>query len=306
MADGDAGPPGFDSPLDDLFVEGARFREPSARERAEQTREFQRRGKVAARRNRRARRQGRGRKLLPWALLAAAVLVVWFFFGRGGSDSAQSRAFADAPDEITAIYAIPSDVSADETVPDAIRHELTVVDDWFESQTGERLRITRTGDEIDVEEVPLAVDAATLVGRADAAGLVRDEFADRLEPGHDELLVVFVPAEFETQVRCGEGSAEGFAVVWMGSCQTTASTSSQWPDPLPTTLAHELVHTMGAVDVCAPNYGNNGHIVDNPNDLMYDGPARADGEIVLDPGNDDYYDHRNSDCWDVKDHPLWD
>ena len=190
-------------------------------------------------------------------------------------------------------------------MPDAIRQELTVVDDWLESQTGDRLRIARTDGLIDVEEVPLTVDAATLVNRADAAVLVRDEFAGRLEPGHEELLVVFVPVEFETQVRCGEGSADGFAVVWMGSCQTTASTSSQWPDPLPTTLAHELVHTMGAVDVCAPNYGNNGHVVDNPNDLMYDGPRRAQEDIVLDPGNDDYYDHDDGGCSDVKDHPLW-
>jgi hypothetical protein len=305
VADGDAGPPGFDSPLDDRFVEGARFQEPSARERAEQARAFQRHGKAAARRNRRARGQGRLRKLLPWALLAAAVLVVWFLFGRGGSNSTSS-AFVEAPNELTAVYAIPSDVNADATVPDAIRHELTVVDDWFENQTADRLRIERTDGVIDVEEVPLTVDAATLVSRADAAGLVRDEFAGRLQPGHEELLVVFVPVEFETQVRCGEGSADGFAVVWMGSCQTTASTSSQWPDPLPATLAHELVHTMGAVEACAPNYGNNGHVVDNPNDLMYDGPRRAEGDLVLDPGNDDYYDHDDGGCWDVKDHPLWD
>ena len=51
--------------------------------------------------------------------------------------------------------------------------------------------------------------------------------------------------------------------------------------------------------------GNNGHVVDNPNDLMYDGPRRAQEDIVLDPGNDDYYDHDDGGCWDVKDHPVW-
>ena len=41
VTDGE-GPPGFESPLDELFVEGARFQEPSAKERAQQAKEFQR------------------------------------------------------------------------------------------------------------------------------------------------------------------------------------------------------------------------------------------------------------------------
>ena len=303
MTDGDAGPPGFDSPLDDLFVEGARYQEPSAKERAQQAKEFQRRGKAAARRNRREQRRGRLRKAAPWLLLGVAVLGVWFVLSRGSGNNAAS---ADLPDEITAVYGIPRDATLDASVPDAIRHELTVVDDWLETQTGDRLSIKREDDEIVVEEVPLALDAAMLADRADAASLVRDEFADRLEPGHDELLVVFVPVQFEAQVRCGEGAADGFAVVWMGSCDATPSTNSVWGDSVSVTLAHELTHTMGAVESCAPNYGNNGHVVDDPNDLMYDGPGAGSGEYALDPGNDDYYDHGNGDCWDIKDHPVWD
>ena len=117
---------------------------------------------------------------------------------------------------------------------------------------------------------------------------------------------MFVPVEFETQVRCGEGSADGFAVVWMGSCQTTASTSSQWPDPLPATLAHELVHTMGAVELVRAELRQQ-----RPRRRQPERPhvrraaSRAEDDIVLDPGNDDYYDHDDGGCWDVKDHPLW-
>jgi hypothetical protein len=92
LADEGSGPPEFESPLDDLFVEGARYREPSAEERARQARDFERRGKEAARNNRRRRKQEtvRGtRKWLPWAGLAAVVLAVWGLtsLGSGGDDS---------------------------------------------------------------------------------------------------------------------------------------------------------------------------------------------------------------------------
>jgi hypothetical protein len=92
VPDEGSGPPEFESPLDDLFVEGARYREPSAAERARQAREFERRGKEAARENRRRRKRetvrSGTRKWLPWAGLAAVVLAVWGLtsLASGGDD----------------------------------------------------------------------------------------------------------------------------------------------------------------------------------------------------------------------------
>jgi hypothetical protein len=68
---------GHESPLDELFVAGARYQEPSARERERQAKEFQRQGREAARRNRRRRMGENSRKLVPWLLLAAITLLIW-------------------------------------------------------------------------------------------------------------------------------------------------------------------------------------------------------------------------------------
>jgi hypothetical protein len=77
-ADNDA----HDSPLDELFVAGARYQEPSAREREQQAKEFQRQGREAARRNRRRKLGESGRKFVPWMLLAAIALVIWLVWLR--------------------------------------------------------------------------------------------------------------------------------------------------------------------------------------------------------------------------------
>jgi hypothetical protein len=94
VTEGDSGGSEFESPLDDLFVEGARYRELSAEERARQAKDFQRQGKEAARQNRRRQRQtGNPRRWLPWVGLAVVVLAVWGLMslgsggGGGGSDT---------------------------------------------------------------------------------------------------------------------------------------------------------------------------------------------------------------------------
>jgi hypothetical protein len=74
------------------------------------------------------------------------------------------------------------------------------------------------------------------------------------------------------------------------------------------TIAHELVHALGAVAPCAPNYGNNGHVIDDPTDLMYDG---GDGsrvtpdDIRLDPQRDDYYEAGKKGCPGIEKSRLW-
>ena len=53
-------------------------------------------------------------------------------------------------------------------------------------------------------------------------------------------------------------------------------------------MLHEVLHTMGFVPTCAPHHTRDGHVSDNPRDLMYAGdePWRP---AVLDVGNDDYF-----------------
>jgi hypothetical protein len=79
---GDSNGGGSDSPLDELFVAGARYQEPSASERERQAKEFQRRGREAARRNRRRKLGERGRTFAPWLLLAFITFAIWFIWLR--------------------------------------------------------------------------------------------------------------------------------------------------------------------------------------------------------------------------------
>lgn len=54
--------------------------------------------------------------------------------------------------------------------------------------------------------------------------------------------------------------------------------------------AHEIVHALGYVDACAPNYEATrpANVGDDPSDLMYAGSAPWNPTTV-DPGQDDYY-----------------
>ena len=67
------------------------------------------------------------------------------------------------------------------------------------------------------------------------------------------------------------------------------------------TIAHELLHMIGAVPAGAP-HGCEGHVCDQRNDVMYGGGgccARL-GYYALDVGRDDYYGH-SSPWWDAQD-----
>lgn len=195
----------------------------------------------------------------------------------------------------------------------AIQQEFALVQQWFESQTGgQHLRLIGDQQLTSVEVRHLTVTAAELRHRSDAATLVDEELRPRTTTSTatatNEILLSFVPVTFAEQVRCGTASGTGFAVVWIGSCGVTPSErSTRFGDGSTFVIAHELVHALGAVDTCAPHYGRNGHVTDDPTDLMYDGPNESDpAQKVLDPGQDDYYKTgRTGECFDIADHPAW-
>jgi len=307
-----SGPGHFDSPLDDLFVEGAQFHEPSAAERATWAKAAHAASKRRKRRARRDRWQVR-RKLafgraVPWLVFAGVVVIVYMVWTGGGGGGGPEIV---APEQVRVVYATPSDVEVDEALVDAIRNEVRVADAWFGEQAGRSPKWLEEGGVVAVEQRTLSHSSAELADRSDAVGLVADDFAD--EDGglpSNEVVLVFVPLEFESQERCGE-SGLTVVVVWVGSCGDVPSTETTELDGgISGTVAHELLHAMSAVPRCAPHYGNNGHVVDDPRDVMYDpgenGEPGATRGLLLDPGNDDYYDHDNPGCPDVRDHPLWD
>ncbi|HUQ23450.1 MAG TPA: hypothetical protein VM049_10610, partial [Gaiellaceae bacterium] len=86
------------------------------------------------------------------------------------------------------------------------------------------------------------------------------------------------------------------AIVYLDSCGSTEGDSLR-----PVVAAHELLHTLGAVETAAPHACNEGHVCGVDNDLL--GASLTGLELeqhVLDGGRDDYYGHSGS--WlDVQD-----
>lgn len=318
-----------DVTLDESFVSGASHREGSAAERAQWARQAAKAARKSARQDDRRRRLQRRwshlARLRPVFVVAGflAVALVWSrISGGGGSQEPTVQAGATPttaaptdvkPTSIRVVYALPSDTVENPNAIPAIRHELGIVQRWFESQAGGRhLRLASNQEPTPVEIRHLSVTAAELRDRPDAYTLVDEELrpptTGGTTPPSTEIFLTFVPVTFAEQVRCGTASGAGSAVVWVGSCGVSPSErSTRFGDGATFVMAHELVHALGAVDRCAPHYGRNGHVTDDPRDLMYDGPDRVDpSQVVLDPGHDDYFQTgRMMVCYDVASHPAW-
>jgi hypothetical protein len=293
-----------ESALDELFVAGASFHEPTARERAAAARAATRDARRQRGRARRFSVRARAGRLVTYAVVIGVVGATWWSMSRS-----HEAELPDRPSRLRVLYASLKDAPLDASVVPAIRNEVGVVQQWFASQTGGREldAVTDRDDAVDVGGTTLDLEAARLRDRADASSLVIDAFRSRIEDEPGALLLVFVPVRFDRQVRCGEGSQATIAIVWIGSCgEEPATTSRTLGDGTTLTIAHELVHALGAVAPCAPNYGSNGHVIDDPHDLMYDGDLPAATPIALDPGHDDYWKSGSRECAsDISDHPIW-
>ena len=63
------------------------------------------------------------------------------------------------------------------------------------------------------------------------------------------------------------------------------------------TILHEILHTLGAPSTCGENLDKSKHhVVDSKDDILY----RISGNNYLDFNNDDYYNHKIDNCFDLK------
>ena len=94
-------------------------------------------------------------------------------------------------------------------------------------------------------------------------------------------------------------------VIPIAYCDIEPRAEAEWPGGATYIVRHELVHLLGAVEPCAPNYEGSQHVDDDNRDLLYQGPTTRDwSNLTLDVGNDDYYRHSRDDCYDIADNPL--
>lgn len=234
---------------------------------------------------------------LGWlTLVLGAVGLVGVLVVRGG----------DVAPRLVAVHAVPLDGTPVAGLTAAASSELGVVDTWFGAQhpNADGLRWQRAPDgtiDVAVVDVPLTLDEA------------RDPFALGASlrvlgvAGPDDVLVVLVDVDAPT---CGTTSTSAFgrttAVLWLGSCGSAPSATTTAIGPGSSyVLAHEVTHALGAALPCSPNADDEGHVTDDRTDVLHAGPDPALRDVVLDPGNDDYFLAFLPDCDDVASNPLW-
>ena len=220
-------------------------------------------------------------------------------------DIAPSEDQADGPsvDLIQAVYVVPADKTPVEGQTSAIRHEIDVVQAWYAAQTGGTYPVfTRDGDSISVATVNLSGPLTEF----DTVAKILVEVRGALDVAIRQPLVLYVEGRLPPT---GEVTACGWAsnhvVIPIENCDIRPLQGSVWPYGATYLLAHELAHILGGVPECAPNRGFDSHVIDDPRDLLYQGPEPRDWDnLMLDPGNDDYFMHGRDDCLDIADSPL--
>ena len=217
---------------------------------------------------------------------------------------------ADPPtiDVIQAVYVVPSDKTSVMGQASAIAHEIVVVQSWFDTQTGGTHPVfARDGNSISVATVNLSGSLEAI----DTDTRIVVEIREALPAAENQPLALFVEGQLDKDdggSACGWAhyrNSPGWLVILIDNCDIRPLQGSVWPYGATYLLAHELTHLLGAVPSCAPNYGYNGHVVDDRRDLLYQGAEPRDWDnLILDPGNDDYYNHGRDDCADIVDSPL--
>ena len=109
---------------------------------------------------------------------------------------------------------------------------------------------------------------------------------------------------------CGRGGTTGdrkIAVAHLTrSCPGSLAGFDLKPKDADYTIIHEVLHTIGAVPSCAPNFVGDslrGHIDDHKADIMWPFVV-PDTFRRLDVGRNDYFDHDIEGCTDLADSPF--
>jgi hypothetical protein len=227
------------------------------------------------------------------------------FLGRAlGLDPIQPPAPVETPnDVIQAVYAVPADLAPVSGRTAAIANEIAQVQSWFDSQTGGLHPVfVRDGAGVDVLTVNLTVTQADL----QALSSPETPIVEQIHASAPET----VGRNFAVVMEGNSGGAYcgrtgSIVFIPIANCGIEPFASAEWPYYGTYLMGHELTHLLGAVSFCAPNADGSGHVNDDNRDVLYSGPGGRDWDnLMLDVGNDDYYNHSNDGCPDIADSPL--
>jgi hypothetical protein len=222
------------------------------------------------------------------------------------------RVTEDRPDEKTdhqvhVIYALPSDIADDEQLDQngTIEGSLRILNDWFALQTDKELRFdTYGGGKLDVTFMKLARTDLQMQGLPRSS--VRKELEEQLYlNGFDDVKKMYLVYYGGDGEQCGRGAwpptlQGNVAALYIGAasgCRNVPFAAGNEPPAFLEFLAlHEMLHVLGFVPECAPNYTRTGHVMDSVQDVMYssDPTGTVLGEpSTLDVNLNDYY-HRGA------------
>jgi hypothetical protein len=236
--------------------------------------------------------------------------------------AAATRSTIDRPDDrsgnqIHVMYVVPSDGtdrSLDTT--GTIATSVSAIERWFEDQSGGRqLRFDLHEGELDITFHRLGRTNAQI---ASFGPFVRDEIEkDLKQAGFNQAGKIYaVYYDGRSTFSCGGGfwpptlPGNVVALYLKGeppgapACATNEFASSPFnPAYWEFAMLHEILHGLGVVARCAPHHTLEGHVSDDPRDLMYAGPQPWQPSL-LDAGNDDYFQHEAAGCLDLEDSPF--
>lgn len=235
---------------------------------------------------------------------------LWDRLGRSEVDRPDD---AEGAHQIHVVYSLASDGTDRQLDTNGkIARTVAAADRWLKQQTGgPRLRWDSYEGSLEVSFVRLRQTAAELR----SAGLrirdrIEEEFRARNLVRTNKVYLVFYDGGAGTSA-CG-GAAWPPDLVGQVVGQYLQGTPSGAPpcasNPLGEGLdtrgywemgsLHEVLHALGLAPRCGRNHTLNGHVSDDPTDLMYAGPERW-RPSVLDVGRNDYFGHGQPDCPDL-------
>ena len=255
---------------------------------------------------------------LATAVVAAGGLALLGATGAaGGLFAPLPRSTVDRPDDVPGlqvhvVYAVPSDgVDRGFDTDGGIESSTASYQQWLSEQTGGRvLRMDTFQGSLDITFVrlPRPDSAYVALGRGARDLIEQDLRAAGLVTWRKVYPVYY---DGTNGLTCG-GSA------WPPALLGTVSAfylRSEIPGSLPCfwsgfappggapqytefAVLHDFMHDLGIVGPCAPHYWDNGHVNDNPIDLMWSGTGSW-SPSVLDIDHDDYYDAHIAGCPDL-------
>ena len=223
----------------------------------------------------------------------------------------QRSSSADGP-TVHPVYAVPADGADEEwDINGVIAGIVADMQSWLRQRTdGRDLAFDEDGDGLAVTFVQLERSRAEIGGSAAPWHPLVKELYERGLSDPLRVYAVWVPfaPRIDAEPICGV-QTDYMGVKFALSFYERSGPGEYRCINQPTTMVHEVVHALGAVAPCAPNYytesgtGNIGHVDDHANDLLYGG-EKLGSPMLLDEGNDDYFMHGVPGCPDIADSPY--